>query len=118
MLHCQLNGLLAMSNHPNRGGVKTPFSNPAPEAVLAARIAAGLTQAEAGRLVRSARRSWQEWESGGRVHGRIDRSEKRRIQRVRHKIVHGRIDRSENSRARVRSVRPVHGRIDRSENLR
>ena len=66
MLHCQRNGLLAMSNHPNRGGVKTPFSNPAPEAVLAARIAAGLTQAEAGRLVRSTRRSWQEWESGGR----------------------------------------------------
>ena len=55
-----------MSNHPSRGGVKTPFSSAAPEAVLAARIAAGLTQAEAGRLVRSTRRSWQEWESGGR----------------------------------------------------
>lgn len=56
-----------MSNHPNRSK-KTPSEarNPRPEEIVAAREAAGLTQTEAGELIYSALRSWQDWESGER----------------------------------------------------
>ena len=52
-----------MSTHPNRGP-KGPSANPAPEAIRAAREAAGLTQTAAAGLVHSTLRSWQEWEEG------------------------------------------------------
>lgn len=54
-----------MVNHPNRGR-DNPDANPAPEAIKAAREAAGLSQTEAGDLVRSALRTWQQWEAGDR----------------------------------------------------
>lgn len=50
-------------NHPNRG-TPTAASNPAPSEILAARQAAGLTQAQSAALVHSTTRRWQEWESG------------------------------------------------------
>lgn len=40
--------------------------HPTPEEVLSIRIAAGLTQEEAGAVVKSARRTWQDWERGRR----------------------------------------------------
>lgn len=54
-----------MSNHPNRGP-KGPQSNPAPADIRAARKAAGLTQTQAGEMVHSSCRAWQQWESGDR----------------------------------------------------
>lgn len=54
-----------MASHPNRG-LKGPFSNPTPAEILAARNAAGLTQTEAGMMVKSSLRAWQQWESGDR----------------------------------------------------
>lgn len=54
-----------MSNHPNRGP-KGPSSNPAPADISAARVAAGLTQTQAGALVYSSLRTWQQWEAGDR----------------------------------------------------
>ena len=54
-----------MPNHPNRGP-KGPSSNPRPEEVRAAREAAHLTQTEAGLLVHSELRTWQQWEAGDR----------------------------------------------------
>lgn len=56
-----------MVNHPNRSKRTTsPAANPEPAEILAAREAAGLTQTEAGALVHSALRSWQQWEAGER----------------------------------------------------
>lgn len=40
--------------------------SPTPAAVKAARLAAGLTQEQAGSLVGAARRTWQDWERGQR----------------------------------------------------
>lgn len=40
--------------------------SPFQEEILATRKAAGLTQTEAGALVYSALRTWQQWESGER----------------------------------------------------
>ena len=54
-----------MPNHPNRGP-KGPFSNPPPEAVRAARETAGLSQTEAGALLHTTCRTWQQWEAGDR----------------------------------------------------
>jgi DNA-binding transcriptional regulator YiaG len=39
---------------------------PTPDQIVAARHAAGHTQAEAGRTVYSALRTWQDWEAGKR----------------------------------------------------
>ena len=50
-----------MPNHPNRGP-KGPSSNPSPAEVRAARLAAGLTQAQAAALVHASPRNWQQWE--------------------------------------------------------
>lgn len=53
-----------MSNHPNRSQTnRNVGSNPKPAEILRAREAAGLTQTEAGALVHSALKSWQNWES-------------------------------------------------------
>ena len=52
-------------SHPNRGP-KGPWSNPAPEEIRASRDAAGLTQTEAGAVVYSSLRAWQQWEAGDR----------------------------------------------------
>ena len=40
--------------------------HPSPDAIKSARVAAGLTQEEAGAEVKSARRTWQDWERGRR----------------------------------------------------
>lgn len=42
-------------------------ASPAPAEIRAARLAAGLTQTEAGALVYSALRAWQAWEAGERA---------------------------------------------------
>lgn len=55
-----------MTNHPNRGSAATPSANPTPAAILQAREAAGLSQAEAGALIYAGLRSWQHWEWGTR----------------------------------------------------
>ncbi|MEI2770756.1 MAG: helix-turn-helix domain-containing protein [Candidatus Competibacter sp.] len=55
-----------MTNHPNRGRRITPAANPSPDTIRAAREAAGLTQTQAGAVVYSSMRAWQQWESGER----------------------------------------------------
>jgi len=42
------------------------MDSPTPAAVKAARLAAGLTQEQAGATIGSARRTWQDWELGNR----------------------------------------------------
>jgi DNA-binding transcriptional regulator YiaG len=54
-----------MSNHPNRGS-PTSASTPTPEAIRAARDAAGITQTAAAGLVHTTCRVWQQWEAGDR----------------------------------------------------
>jgi putative transcriptional regulator len=41
-------------------------SGPTPEAIIAARTAAKLTQTEAATLIHSKLRAWQRWEAGDR----------------------------------------------------
>jgi len=41
-------------------------TNPTPEQIKAKREAAGLTQTEAGALVHTTCRTWQQWEAGDR----------------------------------------------------
>lgn len=56
-----------MSNHPNRSRRKdAPGHNPRPVEIRAARHAAGLTQANAAKLVLSSLRAWEDWEAGRR----------------------------------------------------
>lgn len=54
-----------MPNHPNRGR-QSAAPNPTPEQIVQARLAAGLTQKEAGAIIYSTRRTWQDWELGAR----------------------------------------------------
>ena len=54
-----------MTAHPNRGR-PTAASNPTPEAIRAAREAAGLTQTAAAALIHGTMRAWQDWEAGAR----------------------------------------------------
>ena len=49
-------------NHPNRSKTRTAASNPDPEAIKAARHAAGLTQEEAAKLIYVTLRAWQRYE--------------------------------------------------------
>lgn len=42
-------------------------ANPTPEAIRAARHAAGLTQTQAAALIYCALRGWQDWEAGKRA---------------------------------------------------
>ena len=54
--------------HPNRSKARTKAgANPTPAQIAAARSAAGLTRAEAARLIYSGERAWQEWELGNRT---------------------------------------------------
>lgn len=55
-----------MANHPNRSGTPQPGATPPPDAIRAARTAAGHTQSEAARLIYSTLRAWQDWEAGAR----------------------------------------------------
>ena len=44
-------------------------TNPTPEEIRAARMAAGLSQTAAARIVHASLRSWQQWEAGdNRMH--------------------------------------------------
>ena len=49
-----------MTNRQNR----IRESNPTPEQIRAARLAAGLSQPEAGELILASKRSWENWEQG------------------------------------------------------
>lgn len=55
-----------MANHPNRAARHGSGANPAPDAIVAARQASGLTQTAAAALVYANLGSWQKWESGAR----------------------------------------------------
>jgi putative transcriptional regulator len=60
-----------MTNHPNRSRIGAPKGgtvrpNPDPADIRAAREKAGLTQTEAGALIYSTLRTWQDWEGGQR----------------------------------------------------
>lgn len=57
-----------MANHPNRSARKR--AGPKSSDVLKARQAAGLTQDQAGELVHSGWRTWQNWESDNPDEGR------------------------------------------------
>lgn len=60
-----------MSNHPNRSKKNpTAAANPKPAAVRAAREAVGLTQTQAGAMVYSTLRSWQNWENEDPIENR------------------------------------------------
>lgn len=47
-------------------GPQGPLSNPSPAEIRAVRLAAKLTQTEAGMLVHTTCRTWQQWEAGDR----------------------------------------------------
>jgi len=55
-----------MVNHPNRSRAGRAARNPAPAEIVAARAAAGLTQAECAALLHTTLRSWAQWEYGER----------------------------------------------------
>lgn len=52
-----------LSNHPNMTSTASPSRNPSPRQVRAARELAGLTQTQAGALVHTTCRAWQQWEA-------------------------------------------------------
>lgn len=54
-----------MISHPNRGK-PTPAANPDPGLIRDTRLAAGLTQTQAGEMVYCTCRAWQDWEAGAR----------------------------------------------------
>jgi DNA-binding XRE family transcriptional regulator len=60
--------LATMSNHPNRGpkGLKVT-SNPSPTQIRQAREDAGLTLEQAGELVHTSWRTWQNWEADAKM---------------------------------------------------
>jgi DNA-binding transcriptional regulator YiaG len=53
-----------VSNHPNRS--RRPAADATPAAIRAARLAAGLTQTQAGALCHRSLRAWQDAEAGTR----------------------------------------------------
>jgi DNA-binding transcriptional regulator YiaG len=59
--------MAVVSNHPNRS-TRIPHAarNPTPAEIRAARLAADLTQTQAGALVHTTCRVWQQWEAGDR----------------------------------------------------
>lgn len=58
--------LTVMANHPNRSKQhRGPAANPTPAEILSARESAGLTQQEAGELLHTGWRTWQNWELEG-----------------------------------------------------
>ena len=52
-----------LSNHPNMTSTASPPRNPSPREVRAARELAGLTQTQAGVLLHTTCRTWQQWEA-------------------------------------------------------
>lgn len=52
-----------LSTHPNMTATVSPSRNPLPSEVRAARERAGLTQTQAGALVHTTCRTWQQWEA-------------------------------------------------------
>jgi DNA-binding transcriptional regulator YiaG len=56
---------MPVSNHPNRGSC-SPSRNPTPAEIVAARLAAGLSQTAAAALLHTTCRTWQQWEAGDR----------------------------------------------------
>jgi hypothetical protein len=54
-----------MTGHPNRGAGRAG-GNPSPEQIREFRRASGLSAAQAGALVHTVGRVWQQWESGER----------------------------------------------------
>lgn len=52
-----------LSNHPNMTSTASPSRNPSPRQVRAARELAGLTKTQAGALVHTTCRAWQQWEA-------------------------------------------------------
>lgn len=55
-----------MPNHPNRGRRVHTAASPKPENIRAAREAAGLTQAQAAKLIHASLNGWFQWETGQR----------------------------------------------------
>lgn len=55
-----------MPNHPNRARAGDKARNPTPAEIRAARVAAGLSAREAGEIVHTTTRVWQQWEAGDR----------------------------------------------------
>jgi putative transcriptional regulator len=57
--------LVSVSNHPNRGGARwnKASATPTPSQIKRAREAAGLTLEQAGALVHTSLRTWQNWET-------------------------------------------------------
>lgn len=55
-----------MPNHPNRSRAKSPASNPTPSEIKEARSQAGITQEQAGKMLHTTVRVWQQWEAGDR----------------------------------------------------
>jgi DNA-binding transcriptional regulator YiaG len=51
-----------VDSNPDRN--RTFASSPTPEQIKQARVASGLTQADAGELIYCSMRLWQQWESG------------------------------------------------------
>lgn len=57
-----------VTHHPNRSN-GNPARNPDPDEIIVARKIAGLSQESAAKLIYSALRTWQHWESGeSRMH--------------------------------------------------
>lgn len=57
---------VAVNNHPDRASSVSLSHNPSPDEVKATRELAGLTQTQAGGLVHTTCRAWQQWEAGDR----------------------------------------------------
>jgi putative transcriptional regulator len=55
-----------MTTHPNRGRAPRAGANPKPAEIRAARLAAGLTEEQAGALVYATGERWRAWEEGAR----------------------------------------------------
>lgn len=56
-----------MVGHPNRSKkTPSPARNPTPDEIRAARLAHGLTQAQAAEVLFSSLRAWEDWENGRR----------------------------------------------------
>lgn len=53
-------------NRRNNVSDSTTATPTEPDAIRAARMAAGLTQTEAGEVVHASLRTWQQWEAGDR----------------------------------------------------
>ena len=59
-------------NRRNKLSASITATLPEPDAIRAARAAAGLTQTEAGAVVHASLRTWQQWDAGDRkMHPRL-----------------------------------------------